>query len=218
MGMTMRTEENEDVIVAPSPAVQVRARVEVPIDVPGLGPRASTMVSFDGLHDGREHVALLMPGWEKKSDPLVRVHSECLTGDVFGSQRCDCGPQLHEALAMCSHEGGIILYLRQEGRGIGLYNKFDAYLLQDGGLDTFEANAVLNFSHDLRDYRVAAEMLSALGVPRIRLLSNNPEKGNQLRSHGVAISDVVATGTFVNENNQAYLTAKRERAGHALEV
>ncbi|MFB7088381.1 GTP cyclohydrolase II [Streptomyces sp. NPDC056296] len=214
----MRTEQNESDVVTPAYTVRVRARVEVPIDVPGLGHRAGTMVSFHGLHDGREHIALLMPGWEKRSDPLVRVHSECLTGDVFGSQRCDCGPQLHEALAICSHEGGIILYLRQEGRGIGLYNKFDAYLLQDQGLDTFEANAVLNFGHDMRDYRAAAEMLMALDVPEIRLLSNNPEKGIQLRSHGVAISEVVTTGTFVNENNHAYLTAKRERAGHALEV
>ncbi|MFB6548568.1 GTP cyclohydrolase II [Streptomyces sp. NPDC056405] len=214
----MRTEQNESDVVTPAYTVRVRARVEVPIDVPGLGHRAGTMVSFHGLHDGREHIALLMPGWEKRSDPLVRVHSECLTGDVFGSQRCDCGPQLHEALAICSHEGGIILYLRQEGRGIGLYNKFDAYLLQDQGLDTFEANAVLNFGHDMRDYRAAADMLMALDVPEIRLLSNNPEKGIQLRSHGVAISEVVTTGTFVNENNHAYLTAKRERAGHALEV
>ncbi|MFD4024077.1 GTP cyclohydrolase II [Streptomyces sp. NPDC058576] len=214
----MRTEGKEEVIVAPTESVRVRARVEVPIDVPGLGRRAITMVSFHGLHDGREHIALLMPGWQKRSDPLVRLHSECLTGDVFGSLRCDCGPQLHEALAICSHEGGIILYLRQEGRGIGLYNKFDAYLLQDRGLDTFEANVVLNFGHDMRDYRVAAEMLGALGVPQIRLLSNNPEKGAQLRSNGVAVSDVVTTGTFANESNHAYLTAKRERAGHALEV
>ncbi|MFG2753500.1 GTP cyclohydrolase II [Streptomyces xanthophaeus] len=214
----MRTEGKDGVIIAPAESVRVRARVEVPIDVPGLGRRASTMVTFHGLHDGREHVALLMSGWQNRSHPLVRVHSECLTGDVFGSQRCDCGPQLHEALAICSHEGGIILYLRQEGRGIGLYNKFDAYVLQDSGLDTFEANAVLNFGHDMRDYRVAAEMLRALGVPEIRLLSNNPEKASQLRAHGVAIADVVTTGTFVNENNHAYLTAKRERAGHALEV
>ncbi|WCD84988.1 GTP cyclohydrolase-2 [Streptomyces xanthophaeus] len=214
----MRTEGKDGVIIAPVESVRVRARVEVPIDVPGLGRRASTMVTFHGLHDGREHVALLMPGWQNGSHPLVRVHSECLTGDVFGSQRCDCGPQLHEALAICSHEGGIILYLRQEGRGIGLYNKFDAYVLQDSGLDTFEANAVLNFGHDMRDYRVAAEMLRALGVPEIRLLSNNPEKASQLRAHGVAIAEVVTTGTFVNENNHAYLTAKRERAGHALEV
>ncbi|WP_405707060.1 GTP cyclohydrolase II [Streptomyces xanthophaeus] len=214
----MRTEGKDGVIIAPAESVRVRARVEVPIDVPGLGRRASTMVTFHGLHDGREHVALLMPGWQNRSHPLVRVHSECLTGDVFGSQRCDCGPQLHEALAICSHEGGIILYLRQEGRGIGLYNKFDAYVLQDSGLDTFEANAVLNFGHDMRDYRVAAEMLRALGVPDIRLLSNNPEKAAQLRAHGVAIAEVVTTGTFVNENNHAYLTAKRERAGHALGV
>jgi GTP cyclohydrolase II len=176
------------------------------------------MVTFHGLHDAREHVALLLPGWEKRNDPLVRVHSECLTGDIFGSKRCDCGPQLHEAVEMCSQEGGIILYLRQEGRGIGLYNKIDAYVLQDQGLDTFEANAVLNFDHDMRDYRVAAEMLGALGVREIRLLSNNPEKGAQLRRYGVFVSGVVTTGTFVNEKNHLYLTAKRERAGHALKV
>ncbi|MEU3416010.1 MULTISPECIES: GTP cyclohydrolase II [unclassified Streptomyces] len=214
----MRTEENSGVIDAPAQTVRVRSRVDVPVDVPGLGRRPSTMVSFHGLRDGREHIALLLPGWDRTPEPLVRVHSECLTGDVFGSQRCDCGPQLHEALAVCSREGGIILYLRQEGRGIGLYNKFDAYLLQDQGLDTFEANAVLNFEHDMRDYRVAADMLEALGVTTVRLLTNNPEKGAQLRSNGIDITDVVTTGTFLNENNRAYLKAKRERAGHALDV
>jgi GTP cyclohydrolase II len=212
----MRTEESKVAVVGPADTVKVRARVGVPIEVPGVGQRSVTMVSFEGLHDGREHIALLFPGWELREEPLVRVHSECLTGDVFGSRRCDCGPQLHEALTHCSHEGGIILYLRQEGRGIGLYNKFDAYLLQDQGLDTFEANAALNFGHDMRDYRVAADMLRALGTAEIRLLSNNPQKAAQLRAHGVAISEVVSTGTFVTKDNQAYLTAKRERAGHAL--
>ncbi|MET9802582.1 GTP cyclohydrolase II [Streptomyces sp. NPDC006368] len=214
----MRTEESKSTVTTPAETVTIRASVKIPVEIPARGRQLTTMVSFHGLHDSLEHVALLLPGWELQPNPLVRVHSECLTGDVFGSHRCDCGPQLHEALTSCAHEGGIILYLRQEGRGIGLYNKLDAYVLQDQGLDTFDANMALDFEADMRDYRVAAQMLGALGVNNIRLLSNNPEKSLQLRALGISVAAVVPTGTFVNENNRAYLSAKRERAGHALDV
>ncbi len=151
------------------------------------------MLTFDGLVDGREHLALglgdraapLAP--ERSAPPLVRPHSECLTGDVFGSQRCDCGPQLREAVERIADAGGFLLYLRQEGRGIGLYAKLDAYALQDAGLDTYEANLALGHGADERDYTVAAQMLHALGVGEVGLLSNNPDKADQLEALGVRV-------------------------------
>ena len=146
------------------------------------------MFTFDGLVDGKEHLALGLGDWQRSlaraavggRAPLVRPHSECLTGDVFGSQRCDCGPQLREAVERITDAGGLLLYLRQEGRGIGLYAKLDAYALQDAGLDTYEANVALGHGEDERDYTAAAQMLLALGADRIRLLSNNPDKAEQL--------------------------------------
>lgn len=170
---------------------------------------------FDGLADGRtDHVALdfkPVPG----QVPLVRVHSECATGDIFGSLRCDCGPQLTEALCRCSREGGIILYLRQEGRGIGLAAKIQAYGLQDKGLDTFAANRALGFPDDARDFRVAAQMLHALGHPRIRLLSNNPDKKVQLEQFGITVVGCERTVVSLTDHNRPYLAAKLD-AGHAL--
>jgi GTP cyclohydrolase II len=148
----------------------------------------------------------------------VRVHSECLTGDVFGSARCDCGPQLDEALRRISATGGAVLYLRQEGRGIGLYSKLDAYLLQDGGSDTFEANRLLGYDADERDYGVAAAMLRALGMPRIRLLTNNPDKVRQLRGCGIDVAAVVPTAVHRTAENASYLAAKADLAGHTLGV
>jgi GTP cyclohydrolase II len=150
--------------------------------------------------------------------PLVRVHSECLTGDVFGSARCDCGPQLDEALRRVAADGGVVLYLRQEGRGIGLYNKLDAYLLQDDGLDTFEANRRIGRGADERDYTVATEMLSALGITRIRLLTNNPDKVSQLAAHGVTVVEPVRTEVHLTPENLRYLRAKAGVAGHALRL
>ncbi|WP_380640053.1 GTP cyclohydrolase II [Saccharothrix lopnurensis] len=188
--------------------------VRIPIRVGQQGTwLGADVATFGGLVDGLEHLALVFPGWQ--GIPLVRLHSECLTGDVFGSARCDCGPQLHEAMGVM-RDGGVILYLRQEGRGIGLYNKLDAYRLQDSGMDTFRANRELDFADDPRDYTCAAQMLSALGIDSIRLLSNNPDKAAQLRRNGVDVVERVPTGVYVNEVNRGYLRAKIEIAGHQI--
>ncbi|MBD0708728.1 GTP cyclohydrolase [Streptomyces sp. CBMA291] len=194
----------------------VRADVPVPVET-GAGTVTARMMSFTGLVDGREHIALVF-GERQQDVPLVRVHSECLTGDVFGSGRCDCGPQLREALTLLAAHGGILLYLRQEGRGIGLYNKLDAYILQDRGLDTFEANRELNFDDDLRDYRPAAQMLAALAVPSVQLLTNNPDKARQLIESGVDVRSTRSTGAFVRSSNRSYLLAKQRVAGHRIEL
>ncbi|WP_420782839.1 GTP cyclohydrolase II [Streptomyces sp. LPB2020-019-1HS] len=192
----------------------VRTRVEVPVRRSDRDWRTAEMVSFTGLADGREHIAVVFPF--AQAVPLVRVHSECLTGDVFGSARCDCGPQLTEVVDLFSDRGGILLYLRQEGRGIGLYNKLEAYRLQDDrGLDTFAATRELNFSDDLRDYRVAAQMLRALGVTRIRLRTNNPDKIHQLENYGITVEEVLPTGVHRTERNHEYLRVKAEQ-GHTI--
>jgi GTP cyclohydrolase II len=193
---------------------EVRTRVRIPLRF-GEGPAVgSEAVTFAGLSDGLEHVAFVLgkPG----PIPLVRLHSECLTGDVFHSARCDCGPQLAEAVARISEVGGYVLYLRQEGRGIGLYNKLDAYALQDSGLDTYAANAALGLPEDARDYTAAAQMLTVLGVQQLDLLTNNPDKAAQLARHGIDVREQVRTGVFANENNVRYLRAKAEQTGHTL--
>jgi GTP cyclohydrolase II len=148
----------------------------------------------------------------------VRPHSECLTGDVLGSQRCDCGPQLREAVERITDAGGFLLYLRQEGRGIGLYAKLDAYALQDAGLDTYEANLALGRDEDERDYTAAAQMLSAVGAGRVRLLSNNPDKAAQLELLGVAVTERVPTGVHLSAANARYLAVKRDRTQHTLDL
>ncbi|MFD0786905.1 GTP cyclohydrolase II RibA, partial [Micromonospora azadirachtae] len=150
--------------------------------------------------------------------PLVRPHSECLTGDVFGSQRCDCGPQLRESVERIAEAGGFLLYLRQEGRGIGLYAKLDAYALQDAGLDTYEANVALGHGEDERDYSVAAQMLATLGVPAIVLLSSNPEKALQLDQLGVTVTERVPTGLYLSPANADYLAAKASRAARTPDL
>ena len=178
------------------------------------------LFSFNGLVDGREHVAFGLGDWQSAlrrqgtggAVPLVRPHSECLTGDIFGSQRCDCGPQLREAVERITVAGGFLLYLRQEGRGIGLYTKLDAYALQDTGLDTYEANVALGHGEDERDYTAAAQMLDALGVRQIALLTNNPDKADQLTSLGVTVAEVVPTGVYLSKANAGYLAAKASRA------
>ena len=172
--------------------------------------------TFNGLCDGREHFAVGFGDWRAQNAPLVRVHSECATGDLFGSARCDCGDQMQEAIDRMRVEGGVFLYLRQEGRGIGLYNKLDAYALQQKGFDTYEANLMLDFPADLRDYAPAVQMLKALGLRRIRLLSNNPDKVSQLSAGGIEIEQAVPTRTYIKEENRAYLKAKLEKGNHRL--
>jgi GTP cyclohydrolase II len=193
--------------------VKVRTRVSVPV---GQDFSSALFHSFEGLPPGEEHFLVAFGPYDDQEVPLVRIHSECITGDLFGSQRCDCGPQLEEAIQTLQQEGGYLVYLRQEGRGIGLYNKLDAYVLQDRGLDTYEANRSLRFPDDLRAFRPAAEMLRALGLGRIRLLTNNPQKVEELEKHGVEVVEVVPTGVYINKVNSRYLHSKALHARHTL--
>jgi GTP cyclohydrolase II len=203
-------------VVSPAPVpASVRARVTLPIRLAGLETVAE-VVTFNGLADGLEHLAVVLG--EPRGVPLVRLHSECLTGDVLGSHRCDCGPQLHEAVHRIESRGGYLLYLRQEGRGIGLYAKLDAYLLQDVGLDTYDANLALGYSADARDYTAAAQMLQALEVDRLALLTNNPDKVAQLTAHGLDVVERVPTAVHLTASNRRYLAAKAQRGSHALEL
>ncbi|MET8704124.1 MULTISPECIES: GTP cyclohydrolase II [unclassified Kitasatospora] len=199
-------------------AVRVRARVRIPLAFPDGYRTEAEVFTFHGLADGAEHLALALGTVPEGATPLVRLHSECLTGDVFGSARCDCGPQLREAVERIATAGGYLLYLRQEGRGIGLYNKLDAYALQDSGLDTYDANTALGLPEDGRDYTAAAQMLGALGVGGVELLSNNPDKAAQLAALGVTVELRVPTGVHVSESNVHYLRAKAERTGHSIEL
>ncbi len=172
--------------------------------------------AFRSVLDGTEHLVMQMGDISSEQGPcLVRVHSECMTGDVFGSTRCDCGPQLHKAMEMITNEGrGVILYLRQEGRGIGLVNKIRAYALQDKGLDTVEANLHLGFPPDARDYGIGAQILRALGLRQIRLLTNNPSKRVGLKGYGIEVVGRVPLVVERHKNNAAYLEVKREKMGH----
>lgn len=204
------------VVSAVPPAAAVRTKVRVPLRLSDGWEAAVDVFTFTGLADGKEHLALGIGDYGGAAVPLVRPHSECLTGDVFGSQRCDCGPQLREALERIGERGGYLLYLRQEGRGIGLYAKLDAYALQDDGLDTYEANLALGRGEDERDYTAAAQMLNALGVGAIRLLSNNPDKARQLAQLGTQVAERVPTRVHVSDANVRYLRAKVERTGHTL--
>ena len=197
-------------------ATAIRRRIRIPLRFADGYSTTATVVTFTGLADAQQHVALEFGRPAAARLPLVRLHSECLTGDVFGSQRCDCGPQLREAVERITKRGGYLLYLRQEGRGIGLYEKLDAYALQDGGLDTYDANLALGHGADERDYTSAAQMLHALGASRIALLTNNPDKGAQLARLGITIARQVPTALHLNETNAAYLTAKARRGGHDL--
>ena len=194
------------------PSVEILARAKLPLeDMP-----PTQIVAFRASDDGQEHVALVIGAFGGKP-PLVRLHSECLTGDVFGSLKCDCGPQLKEALHIIGDSGGgVLLYLRQEGRGIGLANKIRAYALQDRGLDTVEANSRLGFADDERDYGHAAAMLRALGIDTVRLLTNNPAKVAGLEAAGVKVVQRVAHQMPANPHNADYLATKRKLSGHLL--
>ena len=203
-------EVNAADLAGPAVAVTLAARADLPLD----GLPTTQILAFRGNDDGQEHVALVIGAFAGRP-PLVRLHSECLTGDVFGSLKCDCGPQLREALKIIGAEGGgILLYLRQEGRGIGLANKLRAYALQDRGLDTIEANLRLGFADDERDYAHAAAMLRELGATRVRLLTNNPAKVAGLEAQGIAVTGRVAHHMPANPHNVEYLAAKRAKSGH----
>lgn len=195
-------------------AKRVSARDGVTIPLEDGTP--STFVAFDGFERHTEHFAVGLRGSAPHAVPLVRVHSECITGDVFGSQRCDCGPQLHEALQRLKVEGGWLLYLRQEGRGIGLFSKLAAYRLQDQGLDTYAANRALKLPEDGRDFAPAARMLEALQCTRIRLLSNNPVKAEQLVREGIEVVERLSTGIFRTAHNEGYLRTKATLGGHEI--
>jgi GTP cyclohydrolase II len=201
----------QDVLAATrSRRAEIVARARLPL----AGLDEAQMVAFRNPADGGEHVALLV-GAPGGRPPLVRLHSECLTGDVFGSLKCDCGPQLQAALGLIGAAGGgILLYLRQEGRGIGLVNKLRAYALQDRGLDTVEANRRLGFADDSRDYGLAAAMLRALGHDQVRLLTNNPAKVQGLEEAGIAVVERVAHHMPANPHNADYLETKRIKSGH----
>jgi GTP cyclohydrolase II len=193
----------------------VRTTAQLPIHLADGREALSTIYSFHGLSDGKEHFALRF-GTPDADAPLVRLHSECMTGDVFGSARCDCGPQLQESLLRLHEEGGYLLYMRQEGRGIGLYAKLDAYRLQEQGHDTYAANRALGHGDDERDYTAAAEMLKALDVARITLITNNPDKRKQLEALGIEVPAVRPTGVFQGRHNSRYLEAKVRHTHHTI--
>ena len=209
----------------PLPVATIRTQLAAPLRFADGYTTATRVFSFDGLVDGQEHLAFglgdraaAVTSAGRGPAPLVRLHSECLTGDVFGSQRCDCGPQLREAVERIADSGGFLLYLLQEGRGIGLYAKLAAYALQDAGLDTYEANLALGHREDERSYLAAAQMLQALGVLRLALLTNNPDKVRQLHRFGVTVTARVPTAVHLSEANARYLATKAQRGEHALDV
>ena len=175
------------------------------------------LIPFRQKSNGLEHIALIKGEWNEDESIPVRVHSSCMTGDIFGSQRCDCGAQLHEAMKLIDREGkGVIVYLNQEGRGIGLMNKMRAYKLQEEGMDTVDANLCLGFKADERDYGVGAEILRQVGVHKMRLITNNPVKRIGLESYGLRITDNISIEIEPNTYNSRYLHTKAERMGHTL--
>ncbi|MEJ2368710.1 MAG: GTP cyclohydrolase II, partial [Acidobacteriota bacterium] len=175
------------------------------------------IIAYESILSEKTHVALVMGEWEPGEEVLVRMHSECLTGDTFFSLRCDCGSQLAAALETIAKEGrGALVYLRQEGRGIGLMNKLKAYELQDGGMDTVEANEALGFAADARDYGIGAQILHDLGITKARLLTNNPKKLVGLKGFNLEIVDQIPLEITPNDNNRNYLKVKKEKMGHLL--
>jgi 3,4-dihydroxy 2-butanone 4-phosphate synthase/GTP cyclohydrolase II len=175
------------------------------------------LIPFTQLTNGLEHIALVKGTWEKDESILVRVHSSCMTGDIFGSMRCECGEQLHKAMEAIEKEGkGVLVYMNQEGRGIGLMNKIKAYKLQEQGLDTVDANLHLGFDADERDYGVGAQILQKIGVRNMRLMTNNPVKRIGLEAYGLTITEIVPIEIPTNQYNEAYMRTKKERMGHNL--
>jgi len=175
------------------------------------------LVAYEQINTTEVHMALVKGTWEKDEPVMVRVHSSCVTGDIFGSCRCDCGTQLHNAMAMVEREGkGVVLYMKQEGRGIGLLNKLKAYKLQEEGLDTVEANLQLGFDMDNRDYGIGAQILSDLGISKIKLITNNPKKRVGLMGYGLEIVDNIPIEITPNLHNEKYLQTKRDKMGHSI--
>jgi GTP cyclohydrolase II len=187
--------------------------VDIPIE---SIPTQTHFASFSGLT--KEHFAIIV-GQIDNAHPLVRVHSECMTGDVFGSKRCDCGTQLTESLkSMDAAQAGILIYLRQEGRGIGLYAKFDAYALQQQGIDTFTANRMLGYGEDERDFSDAASMLRALDIKSIALITNNREKVASLQRNGINVISVIPSGVYLTPENERYLRSKAAHQNHMIDL
>src|SRR5947208_362318 len=207
-----------------SPIARIRSQVALLLRFADGYATNARVFSFDGLVDDREHLAFALgertaplPAGGRRAAPLVRAHSECLTGDVFGSQRCDCGLQLRLAMNLIQQEGrGVVLYMRQEGRGIGLVNKIRAYSLQDAGYDTVEANEHLGFPPDPRDYGLGAQILIDLGIQKMRLLTNNPAKRVGIEAFGLEAVERVPLIAEPNERNREYLKVKQTKLGHLL--
>lgn len=177
------------------------------------------LVAYNQTTNDQTHLALVKGTWDKDEEILVRVHSSCVTGDIFGSCRCDCGGQLHAAMEMVEEAGkGVVVYMNQEGRGIGLLNKLKAYELQEQGMDTVEANLALGFDMDQRDYGIGAQILRDLGVSKMKLMSNNPKKRTGLIGYGLEIVDTVAIEIKANDHNRFYLQTKRDKMGHSIKV
>ncbi|CDL83208.1 GTP cyclohydrolase II [Xenorhabdus szentirmaii] len=194
--------------------IRVRNSVIIPIENTSKETR---FITFSGLDS--EHFAISIGELEREHPVLIRIHSECLTGDVFGSHRCDCGFQLQEAIRKIDFKGnGIIIYLRQEGRGIGLYPKIDAYDLQSKGIDTFTANEILGYEDDLRSFDDAVLMLKALNINSVDLITNNPEKVDCLTLNGVNVNEVIPTGVYVTKENREYLKSKVEKKSHTINI
>ncbi|AJA11260.1 GTP cyclohydrolase II [Sphingopyxis fribergensis] len=208
---TMCTVDDVAALLDPT-RLQVAARARLPVEA----SESAEIVAFRSPEEASDHVALVI-GKRDGNPPVVRLHSECLTGDVLGSLKCDCGPQLHAALhAMADAPWGVLLYLRQEGRGIGLVNKLRAYALQDQGYDTVDANLRLGFPVEARDFAIAGRMLALLKIPRIRLMTNNPEKVARLEKEGVEVVERLPLALPTNKYNEHYLATKRDRTGHQL--
>lgn len=194
--------------------VERKVQIEMPTEYGDF-----KLIAYEDKNSGEEHVALIKGEWEEDEPLLVRVHSSCLTGDIFGSCRCDCGPQLQEAMRMVEKEGkGVILYMNQEGRGIGLMNKLKAYKLQEEGYDTIQANEKLGFKADQRDYGIGAQILRDLKVKKMRLMTNNPTKRTGLVGYGLEIVENVNLEIKSNQHNRFYLETKRDKMGHSIKV
>lgn len=196
--------------------IETLVKKEVTINLPTQWGEFK-MTAFTQLNTGEHHLALVKGEWSQDEAILVRVHSSCITGDIFGSCKCDCGPQLHKAMEMIEKEGkGVIIYMNQEGRGIGLINKLKSYNLQEAGMDTVEANIALGFNMDERDYGIGAQILRAINVKKMRLMSNNPTKRAGLIGYGLEVVDNVAIEIPANQHNEVYLKTKRDKMGHRI--